>query len=261
MTQGKFIFLGTGGSAGVPKIGCSCCVCRSSDPANQRLRSSGLIQTQEGQILIDAGPDFRAQALKSSIDKLSAVLLTHAHADHIAGMDDLRAYYFLTKKKLPCFLSQETFDEVKLRYHYMLKEVSLTKSVSAQIDFEIFSQDRGTFSIEGLLFSYFSYYQQGTKVTGFRLGNFAYVTDIKEYSKSVIEALKGVKTLVVSAMRQNSTPMHFSLDEAVSFSKRVCAQHTYITHISHELEHKSTNRSLPSDVQLSYDGLEVPFDY
>jgi phosphoribosyl 1,2-cyclic phosphate phosphodiesterase len=225
------------------------------------LRSSGLIQTQERQILIDAGPDFRTQALKSSIDKLSAVLLTHAHADHIAGMDDLRAYYFLTKKKLPCILSQETFDEVKLRYHYMLKEVSLTKSVSAQIDFEILSQDGGTFSIEGIPFSYFSYYQQGTKVTGFRLGNFAYVTDIKEYSESVIEALKGVKTLVVSAMRQNPTQMHFSLDEAVSFSKRVCAKQTFLTHISHELEHKSTNRSLPSDVQLSYDGLEFAFDY
>jgi phosphoribosyl 1,2-cyclic phosphate phosphodiesterase len=135
MKQGRFLFLGTGGSAGVPMIGCSCEVCSSQDPKNKRMRSSGLISVDRLQILIDAGPELRLQALRANISHLNAVLLTHAHADHIAGLDDLRAFYFLNKQRLPCFLSEETLAEIKGRYHYFFLPVTPEKSMPAQVDF------------------------------------------------------------------------------------------------------------------------------
>jgi len=256
--QGRFLFLGTGGSAGIPMIGCRCGVCTSSSPRNHRLRSAGLIQVKDKSFLIDVGPDFRTQALKYRIDHLSGFLLTHAHADHIAGIDDLRAYYFLTKARLPCFLSQETYDEVALRYHYLLRPLESGKSIAAQLDFHILPSDFGTFESGGISFSYFSYFQIGVKVTGFRIGNFAYVSDIRDYTHEVIEKLGGVDILVLSALRHEPTPAHFSVEEAIAFARRVSAKTTYLTHIAHDLEYEATNALLPSDVRMSYDGLEIP---
>lgn len=258
--KGNFIFLGTGGSAGVPMIGCQCEVCRSTTPENKRLRSAALIQIKNKIFLIDVGPDFRAQALHYHIDHLSAVLLTHAHSDHIAGIDDLRAYYFLHKTKLPCFLSEETFQEVKLRYHYMLQPLTSGKSISAQLDFHILPHDFGEFVIDGVRFEYFSYYQTEMKVTGFRIGNLAYVSDIREYSEELIERLKGVNILILSALRHLPTKMHFSIEEAIDFSRKVLAKKTYLTHIAHDLDYQSTNAILPPDVRMSYDGLEIPIE-
>lgn len=258
--QGKFLFLGTGGSAGVPIIGCQCDVCRSSSPYNKRLRSSGLIEVKDKKFLIDVGPEFRIQALNFKVTHLTGVLLTHAHADHIAGIDDLRAYYFMDKRKLPCVLSKETFDEVKLRYHYMLQPLTTGKSISAQIDFQLLPNDFGSYELGGVRFKYLSYSQTGMKVTGFRFGNFAYVSDIREYSQQTVEALQGVDVLVLSALRQTPTKMHFSIEEAIAFSQRVFAKKTYLTHVAHDLEYEATNALLPSDVRLSYDGLEIPIE-
>ncbi len=257
MKQGSFLFLGTGGSAGVPMIGCGCEVCSSTSPYNQRLRSAGLIQIQGKNFLIDVGPDFRTQALKYKIRHLTGVLLTHAHADHIGGIDDLRPYYFVEKKKLPCVLSQETFDEVKLRFHYLLQPPVAGKSFSAQIDFQILPDDFGAFALEGVQFHYFSYFQQNMKVTGFRIGNFAYVSDIREYTDQIFQSLKGIDILVLSALRQSPSQMHFTIEEAIAFSRRTSAKMTYLTHISHDLEYETTNALLPPDVRMSYDGLEI----
>jgi len=258
--QAKFTFLGTGGSAGVPMIACECEVCKSLSPYNQRLRSAGLIQISNKNFIIDVGPDFRAQALKQPIKHLNGVLLTHSHADHIGGIDDLRAYYFLEKKKLPCVLSQETFEEVKMRFHYMLQPVASGKSLSAQLDFQILEGDFGDVELDGVRFSYFSYFQAGMKVTGYRIGNFAYVSDIREYSEKVVEALKGVDILVLSALRHVPSKMHFSIEEAIAFSHKVSAKKTYLTHIRHDLEYAATNALLPPDVRMSYDGLELAIE-
>ncbi len=259
--QGRFLFLGTGGSSGIPMIGCKCDVCQSASPYNKRLRSAGLIQVQDKNYLIDVGPDFRAQALKYNIDRLNAVLLTHAHADHIGGIDDLRAYYFLGKKRMPCFLSQETFEEVKMRYHYMLQPIAEGKSLSAQLDFQILTDDFGTFDVDGVKIDYFSYFQTGTQVTGYRIGNFAYVSDIREYTDQIFESLKGVETLVLSALRHTPSKMHFSIEEAIAFSRRTSAKITYLTHIAHDLEYAATNALLPPEVRMSYDGLEIPIEF
>lgn len=241
-------------------IGCQCEVCLSSSPYNKRMRSAGLIRIKDKSFLIDVGPDFRVQALNHNIKHLTGVLLTHAHADHIAGMDDLRSYYFMEKKKLPCVLSQETFDEVKVRYHYMLTPLSPGKSVSAQIDFQILPDDFGTYALGGVTFQYFSYYQTGMKVTGFRFGNIAYVSDIREFTDQVVDALQGVDILVLSALRHTPTKMHFSIDEAIAFSRRTFAKKTYLTHIAHDLEYATTNAILPPDVRMSYDGMEIPIE-
>src|SRR5690349_18127258 len=136
MDNTRFLFLGTGGSAGVPLIGCSCSVCLSTSPLNKRLRSAGLLKVQGKNYLIDVGPDFREQALKYRIDSLDGVLITHPHSDHIAGIDDLRAYYFLSGKKTPCLLSQATFDEIKVRFPYLL-QMRPEGSIAAQLHFHI----------------------------------------------------------------------------------------------------------------------------
>ncbi len=255
--QGKFVFLGTGSSPGVPVIACECGVCQSSSPYNKRLRSAGLVQVGSKNILIDVGPDFRAQALNFKIKHLNAVLLTHAHADHISGMDDLRAYYSLEKKKVLCFLSQDTFNEVKMRYRYLFEPPQPGKSFSAQIDFQLLPEDFGNLEFEGVSIEYFSYVQQDMKVTGFRFGNLAYVSDIREYTEKLIDAIQGVDILILSALRNVPTKMHFSIEEAIAFSKRVGAKKTYLTHTGHDLEYAATNALLPPDVRMSYDGLEL----
>jgi phosphoribosyl 1,2-cyclic phosphate phosphodiesterase len=221
------------------------------------MRSSALLSVGKTQILIDAGPEFRLQALRGKITSLSAVLLTHAHADHIAGLDDLRAFYFLTQKKLPCFLSEETLREVEQRFPYFFKGIIEKQSVPAQLAFQRLEGERGTFSIEGVPFSYFSYAQAGMKVTGFRYQNVAYVSDIRDYGEAVFDALDGVDTLVLSALRHTASPLHLSISEAAAFARKVGATRTFLTHLSHELDHEKTNAELPADVQLGYDGLEI----
>jgi len=161
---------------------------------------------------------------------------------------------------MPCVLSQETFDEVKLRYHYMLQPLASGKSLSAQIDFQILPEDFGDFDLEGAHFEYFSYFQLDIKVTGFRIGNFAYVSDIRKHTDQIFESLKGIEILVLSALRASPSPMHFSIDEAVAFSRKTSAKMTYLTHIAHDLEYEATNAILPSDVRMSYDGLDLSIE-
>ncbi len=255
--KASFQFLGTGGSGGVPLIGCSCAVCCSSSPFNKRLRSAGLITVNEKRYVIDVGPDLREQALKYHIDRLDGVLITHAHADHTAGIDDLRAFYFISDKKVPCLVSQETFDEIKQRFPYLFKSLSSGGSISAQLAFQILPQDFGETVFEGLRIQYLSYFQMGMKVVGFRVGSFAYVSDIRTYSDQVFDSLKDVEILVLSALRYVPTPMHFSIEEAIAFSRRVGAKTTYFTHIAHDIDHEKTQSTLPEGFYLSYDGLKI----
>ena len=147
-----------------------------------------------------------------------------------------------------------------MRYHYMLHPITAGKSITAQIDFQTLREDFGEEELEGVKFTYLSYFQSGMKVTGFRFGNLAYVSDIREYSERVFASLQGVDTLILSALRQEPTKMHFSLEEAISFARRAGAKRTYLTHIAHELEHGATQTLLPSDVQMAYDGLELPIE-
>jgi phosphoribosyl 1,2-cyclic phosphate phosphodiesterase len=257
--QGSFLFLGTGASVGIPLIGCKCAVCTSPDPKNRRLRPSGLLRIGGKSLLLDVGPDFRAQALHFGIEHLDGLLLTHTHYDHIAGIDELRIFYVRQKKPFPCLMSQETLDTLKVRYAYLFMPLKESITLSAQLDVTVLNGNVGVTDFLGVKIGFCSYLQGGMKVTGFRVGRFAYISDIREYDKSIFSALDGVEELVLSALREEPSQLHFSLDEAVEFSRKVGAKKTHLTHIAHFLDHESTNQKLPSNVQLAYDGLKVEF--
>ena len=250
----SLVFLGSGGSMGVPVVSCKCKVCKSDSLFNKRLRPSALLKIGKKQFLIDAGPDFRIQALRYGIDHLDGVLLTHTHFDHVGGLDDLRVFYFLQDKQLHCLLSRETYEEIRLRVHYLFHE-----DKCPWLKFQILKKDFGPVEFEGVHFECVTYFQAGMKVTGYRAGSFAYISDIRVYDQAVIDHLKGVDILILSALRYTPTTVHFSIDEAIDFSHKVGAKKTFITHIAHDLEHDETNARLPENVRLAYDGLEINF--
>jgi phosphoribosyl 1,2-cyclic phosphate phosphodiesterase len=258
--KSSFLFLGTGASAGVPIIGCYCPICTSTSPHNHRLRSSGLIKLGDKRFLIDSGPDFREQALRYQIERLDGLLLTHTHYDHIAGIDELRLYNFRLKQPMRCLLSQESLQDLQRRYYYFFEENRDGHSASAQFNFQVIEKDFSSHEFEGARFSTLSYFQGGMKVLGLRFGDLAYITDIREYdAEAVIGALKGVKKLVISALRLEPSPVQFNVEEAIEFARKVGAEETWLTHISHNLEHEQTERSLPAGVRMGYDGLEIEF--
>lgn len=253
----KLLFLGTGGSVGIPVIGCSCVTCSSTDPLNKRLRPSVLLLLPHRKFLIDVGPDFRMQALHYGIIDLDGVLLTHAHHDHVSGIDDLRPLCYRRQSPLPILLSRETAEDLRSRYYYLFQNNREKKEPS--FDLQVLPHDMGQVMFEGILIQYVSYKQGGMSVNGFRIGDLAYLSDIRDFSPSLFEKLKGTKYLIISALRHTPSPLHFCLDEAIEFGKQLKAEHIWLTHVSHDLEHHQTTAHLPSNVHLAYDGLEINF--
>jgi phosphoribosyl 1,2-cyclic phosphate phosphodiesterase len=257
---GKLIFLGTGASMGIPVIGCSCSVCKSENPKNMRMRSSILCTINGQHILVDCGPDFRQQALKYHIKNIDGLIVTHAHNDHIAGIDELRVLCLRSGKPIPCLLSADTAKDIKIRFKYLFEEREPYAGLLARFGMQEFERDRGDVVFQGIKMKYFSYKQLGMRVDGIRFGDLAYVSDIKEYNESIFEDLRGVKTLVLSALRFDSTKMHFSVDDAIKFAEKVGAEKTWLMHVSHELDCDIGNDYLPENIQLAYDGLQLEFN-
>lgn len=258
--KGSLTFLGTGGSVGVPLLGCFCDVCRSTSPLNKRLRTSALLEIDSRRFLIDAGPDFRQQALRANLTVFDGLLFTHAHHDHTGGMDDLRPIQFQRESPLPILLSKCTEKDLKERFHYFFYPPHSGESFVKRFELIVLPDLSGEVFFEGLKIRYMTYEQGGMAVNGFRLGDFAYLTDIKHYSEDIFKYLKGVKTLVVSALRMTPSNLHFSVDDAIDFANRVKAEHTWLTHLSHELDYEQTNAYLPSNIRLAYDGLKIEFE-
>ncbi len=259
--KGEVLFLGTGGSMGIPVVGCTCPVCTSSDPRNNRLRPSVLLTVNKKNYVIDVGPDFRYQALKFGITRLDGALLTHTHYDHIAGLDDLRVFYFKQKKSVPCLLSFETLEEIKIRYHYFLPPHERDAIHGPKLNFHVLDDHFGRTDFEHLRIEYLTYEQANMKVSGFRLNEFAYVTDVLDFTDEVYGVLEGVKTLVMSGMRWDRSVAHLGIPEVIEFAKRVGAKDTYLTHVSHHLEHEETSARLPKGIHMAYDGQKIECNF
>ena len=255
----KVVFLGTGASTAAPVINCRCKTCASDSRYNKRLRPSILIQKNRKNILVDVGPDFRIQAIKHKINKLDVFILTHAHFDHMAGLDDLRIYNRIQHKPIRCYLLKETFREVKVKYDHFFTRNLQHHTQGAKFDFHIVDNKKSSFKFDDITFEYISYFQDSKKVLGIRVDNFAYLTDIKKYDDKIFDQLENLDILVVSCLRFKATDVHFNLKEAEAFIKKVNPKKAYLTHLGHEIEHFSTSKKLSKNTSLAYDGLELNF--
>ena len=248
----KITFLGTGTSQGVPVIGCRCAGCISEDEHDKRLRSSVLIEQGEQVVVIDTGPDFRQQMLRAGVSKLDAVLFTHEHRDHIAGLDDIRAFNFIQKSPMDIFAEERVMRALNSGFPYIFAEKKYPGV--PQVMMHTISTD--PFQIGELKITPIRMMHYRLSVLGFRIGNFAYLTDGNYISETEKELLIGVKYLVVNALRREAHISHFTLSEAVELIEEVSPRMGYLTHISHQMGPcAELEKELPPHIRPAYDGL------
>jgi phosphoribosyl 1,2-cyclic phosphate phosphodiesterase len=250
----KVTFLGTGTSQGVPVIACNCEVCTSVNQKDKRLRSSILIESDDKTVVIDTGPDFRYQMLRANVQKLDAVVFTHQHKDHIAGLDDIRAFNYKQKAVMDIYATLAVQESLKREFYYVFSDFKYPGI--PQIDMhEIYSEP---FSVGDIEFTPIEVMHFKMPVLGFRINDFTYITDAKTISESEIEKIKGSKILVINALQKEKHISHFTLEEAIAFAQMINAETTYFTHISHKLgKHEDVSAYLPKGIQLAYDGQEI----
>ncbi len=250
----KITFLGTGTSQGVPVIACSCRVCSNSDLKDKRYRSSVLIEIDNRAIVIDTGPDFRSQMLANHIQRLDAVLFTHEHKDHVAGLDDIRPFNFKQQAPISVYASDRVEQAIKREFHYIFAEKKypgIPEITLHKIDLEPFTLFENIQIIPIEVKHYLM------PVLGFRINNFTYITDAKTIAEKEIEKINGTEVLVINALRIESHPAHFNLDEALHFIDLIKPKKAFLTHISHLFgTHKEIEQMLPKNVYVSYDGLQ-----
>ncbi len=250
----KITFLGTGTSQGVPVIGCECEVCRSLDYRNKRLRVSVLVEIEGWNLVIDTGRDFRQQMLRERVSKLDAVLLTHSHKDHIAGLDDVRAFNFLQARGMPIYGTAATLEQVKKEFYYAFENEKYPGTPILQLH-EI---DEKEFEFHGVRITPLPVLHLRMPVLGFRIGDFSYITDANVIPEGTLTKLKGTKVLALNALQKEKHISHFNLEEAVIQAKKIGAEQTYFTHISHKMGlHQSVSKELTDGLALAYDGLTL----
>lgn len=250
----KITFLGTGTSQGVPVIACSCRVCSNSDLKDKRYRSSVLIEIDNRAIVIDTGPDFRSQMLANHVQRLDAVLFTHEHKDHVSGLDDIRPFNFKQQAPISVYASDRVEQAIKREFHYIFAEKKypgIPEITLHKIDLEPFTLFENIQIIPIEVKHYL------IPVLGFRINNFTYITDAKTIAEKEIEKIKGTEVLVINALRIESHPAHFNLDEALHFIDLIKPKKAFLTHISHLFgTYKEIEQMLPKNVYVSYDGLQ-----
>ena len=250
----KITFLGTGTSQGVPVIACDCEVCTSLDPRDNRLRTSIMVEDESTTVVIDSGPDFRQQLLRAKVKKLDGLLFTHEHKDHIAGMDDIRAFNYICRQPVDIYATKQVQSALEREFHYAFDEIKypgvpeLTVHTIENKQFNI-----GTISFLPILVKHFK-----LDVFGYRIGDFTYITDANYISEEEKEKIKGSKIIVVNALRREPHVSHFTFQQAIDLMNELKPEKAYFTHISHQLGlHHEVSKELPSFIELAYDGLEI----
>ncbi|HMP04026.1 MAG TPA: MBL fold metallo-hydrolase [Gemmatales bacterium] len=262
-----FTFLGTGTSVGIPMVGCECGTCLSTDPRNQRWRCSVVLQTPSGTILIDTSPEMRLQLLRAEVKLIHAVLLTHYHADHLYGLDDIRVFPHRLGGPLPVYCTAETEAIVRRVFAYAFPELPdetgegpppRPASFVPSLRFERVIEGQ-PFQVLGEQVLPIPLQHAQFNVLGFRVGDVAYCTDVSYIPESSYSLLAGLDVLVLDALRHRPHPAHLSIDQALAVVERLRPRRAYFTHISHDVEHEETEAKLPSHVRLAYDGLQFDF--
>ena len=248
----KVTFLGTGTSQGVPVIACNCEVCTSQNPKDKRLRSSILIESDEKTIVIDTGPDFRYQMLRAEVQKLDAVVFTHSHKDHVAGLDDVRAFNYKQQSAMDVYANQQVQEALKREFYYIFSDSKYPGIPLLNLN----NIELNSFSIGDIHLMPIEVLHYKLPVLGFRIKDFTYITDAKTVSDKEKEKIKGSKILILNALQKEKHISHFTLTEAIDFAQEIGAEHTYFTHISHKLgKHDDISKELPKGIHLAYDEL------
>ncbi len=250
----KITFLGTGTSSGVPMIGCNCAVCTSADVKDNRLRSSILVNTPDFTFVIDSGPDFRYQMLRTKTNTLNAILFTHPHKDHIAGLDDIRAYNYLMKMPMNVYANAMTNEALKKDFYYAFAE----HKYPGVPDIILNTIDETPFTIGNIHIQPILVWHHKMPVYGYRFNDFTYITDANRIDDDQKEKIKGSKVLVLNALRREKHISHFTLSEAIALAEELEIPEVYFTHISHQLGiHEEVEAELPAHIHLAYDGLVI----
>jgi phosphoribosyl 1,2-cyclic phosphate phosphodiesterase len=248
----KITFLGTGTSQGVPVIACECKTCLSDDTHDKRLRTSLLLETDDVTLLFDAGPDFRQQMLREHVTRLDSIILTHEHKDHIAGLDDVRAFNYKSQDAIDIYSEERVQKALRKEYSYVFSEFQYPGIPKMRL----ISISDQSFIIKGVQIIPIRVFHYRLPVYGFRIGNFAYITDANYIPEDSKEKLFGVKHLVINALRKEKHISHFSLREAIDFIREISPKKAFITHISHQMGlHAEVSKELPPGIVLAYDGL------
>jgi phosphoribosyl 1,2-cyclic phosphate phosphodiesterase len=248
----KITFLGTGTSQGVPVIACECNTCLSTDLHDKRLRTSLLLESEDTTLVFDAGPDFRQQMLREHVTKLDSIILTHEHKDHISGMDDVRAFNYKSQDAIDIYSEERVQKAIKKEYSYVFSEFQYPGIPKMRLN----TIPDHNFTVKGILITPIRVFHYRLPVYGFRIGNFAYITDANYIPEESKEKLLGVKYLVINALRKEKHISHFSLREAVDFIREISPKKAFITHISHQMGlHAEVSKELPPEIVLASDGL------
>jgi phosphoribosyl 1,2-cyclic phosphate phosphodiesterase len=252
----EILFLGTGTSHGVPMMGCDCAVCTSADPRNQRTRSSILIEVDGLSLLVDTATELRIQAIRERLDRVDAVLFTHDHADHLHGIDDLRAFCQKHRMLIPLYGNQQTLDTIRMRWSYMFQDPEFTQRHLNVARLGLCPVS-GPFRVGEVEVVPIPLLHGDAEILGYRVGQFAYLTDCSEIPDTSIPLLQGLDTLVIDGLRQRPHRTHFSLGQACLAAARLRPRRTYLTHLTHNVDHATVDGALPAGVHLAYDGLRL----
>ncbi|MCF8186929.1 MAG: MBL fold metallo-hydrolase [Sulfuritalea sp.] len=252
----QLTMLGVGSSAGTPVVGCQCATCLSDNPKNKRLRCSAAITTDTGEvILIDTGPDLRAQALRAGLNRADAVLYTHTHADHLHGIDDLRAFCQIQKKQIPLHGKTDAMQHIQQKFGYAIREAGDFWEMPVLSLNPISSP----FEVLGVKVTPIHVKHGHSDILGYRIGNMAYLTDVSSIPDDSLTLLDGLDVLMLDCLRYKPHPTHINVEQSIAYAGQINAKSTYLIHMTHELEYEKLSAELPKNIHVAYDGLKFNF--